>query len=139
MRVKIRLIIVIGALITMVIYRSCRSTISTVLKATLSVTEVTEQTFEKEVLKAQKPVVAKFFASWCGPCRRMEPIDTKMADEFSDVSIVKIDVDTNAQLVSTWGIEKYPTYLFFKNGTKQFEQVGSMDEATYRKYIKMLI
>ena len=69
----------------------------------------------------------------------MEPTDEKMACEFKNVSIVKIDVDNNIYLVQKWGVQSYPTYFFFKDGIKRFMQVGSMDEVAYRENIKKLI
>ena len=120
-------------------YRACRSKSTNGHESGSSVVEVTTKTFDEKVLKSDMLVVAKFFASWCGPCRRMIPVDEKMASEFKLVSIVKIDVDEDRDLMQKWGVASFPTYLFVKKGQKRFEQVGSMDEAKYRNLIKKLI
>lgn len=138
-RVKIRLVVMVCAIISMMGYRACCSKSSNGQEGLSSVIEVTAKTFDEKVLKNEKPVVAKFFASWCGPCIKMESADGKMADEFKSVSIVKIDVDEDENFTQKWGVRSFPTYLFFKKGKKCFEQVGSMDEATYRRFIRKLI
>ena len=99
-RVKIRLVVMVCAVISMMGYRACCSKSFKKEEAISSVIEITAETFNNKVLKSGMPVVAKFFASWCGPCRRMEPIDEKMASEFNkSISIVKIDIDENRDLI----------------------------------------
>lgn len=83
--------------------------------------------FEKEVLKADKPVLVDFFATWCGPCRMVAPIlnqiETEMAD---DVKIVKIDVDNNQGIAAQYGVMSIPTMVLFKDGKEAAKNVGAM-------------
>ena len=137
-RVKIRLAVMVCAVISMMGYRACSSKSSNEQVEAFSVIEVTTETFSERVLKNEKPVVAKFFASWCGPCKRMEPVDEKMAGEFKSISIVKINIDENGDLTQRWGVTSFPTYLFFKNGEEVERHVGKMDKAMYLQKIRTL-
>jgi len=71
----------------------------------------------QEVLSSGKPVLADFFATWCGPCKMMSPIVDEIAQLFEGKAIVgKIDVDENMELAEEYGISTVPSFLFFKHG-----------------------
>ena len=79
--------------------------------------------FEQEVVKADKLVIADFWAEWCGPCKMIAPLLDEIARELPDkVKIVKVDVESEPQLAQQFGIYNIPTLLFFKDG-KVIEQV----------------
>jgi thioredoxin 1 len=79
--------------------------------------------FDREVLKADKLVIADFWAEWCGPCKMIAPLLDEVAREFPDkVKIVKLNVETEPQIAQQFGIYNIPTLLFFKGG-KVIEQV----------------
>ena len=79
--------------------------------------QITADEFKKEVLEAQVPVVADFFATWCGPCKMIMPILDQLEEEFGEqVKFVKIDVDQAVTTASEYGIRSVPTLIFFKNG-----------------------
>jgi len=86
---------------------------------------VTDDTFEKEVLKSDIPVLVDFWAEWCGPCRMLTPIIEELATEFKDkVKIVKINIDQNPNTPSSLGVRSIPTMTIFKNGKLVDTKIG---------------
>jgi thioredoxin 1 len=79
--------------------------------------EVTDATFEADVLKSEKPIMVDFWAEWCGPCRAVSPILDKIAEEHSDkLEIVKLNVDDNPETAMKYGITSIPAMKVFKAG-----------------------
>ena len=91
----------------------------------MSVKEITKTNFEAEVLKAEKPVLLDFWASWCGPCRMVGPILDEIAEERSDIKVCKINVDENPELSAQFGVMSIPTLLVVKNGEVVNRSVGA--------------
>jgi thioredoxin 1 len=88
--------------------------------------ELTEETFEQEVLKAMVPVLVDFWAVWCGPCKTIAPIVEEIAAEYSDkLKVGKLDVDTNHNIAMQYGIRSIPTLLMFKGGKVVDQIVGA--------------
>jgi len=86
---------------------------------------ITNDNFEQEVLKADKPVVIDFWAPWCGPCRMMGPVIEKFAEEFDGKYIVgKVNVDDEAELGARFNIMSIPTIKVFKNGAEAGTATG---------------
>ena len=84
--------------------------------------DVTDATFEEEVLKSSTPVLVDFWAPWCGPCKSMLPVVEKVAEKYDGkVKIVKVNVDENSEIASKYGVMSIPTFLVIKDG----EQVGN--------------
>lgn len=78
--------------------------------------QITDANFE-ELLNSGKPLVVDFWAEWCGPCRMVAPIIDELSTEYEGrVTIGKLDVDNNAEVVGQFGIRNIPTILFFKDG-----------------------
>ncbi|UYN88959.1 MAG: thioredoxin [Anaerolineales bacterium] len=78
---------------------------------------IDSQSFEGEVLQAEKPVLVEFGAVWCQPCRILEPVLEELAGEWGDsISVVKLDVDEAAQLTQDYQVLSVPTTMLFKNG-----------------------
>ena len=87
--------------------------------------EVTDTTFEQDVLKASTPVLVDFWAPWCGPCRMVAPIVEELADEYDGkVSFVKLNTDDNPMTASRFGIRSIPTLLIFKGGQPVGQIIG---------------
>ena len=85
---------------------------------------VTETTFEQEVLQSEKPVIVDFWAEWCGPCHAVAPVLDRIAEEHSDVKLVKVNIDEEQQLAQRYGIVSIPTMVLFKNGEPAAAAVG---------------
>lgn len=99
-------------------------------------TQVTDATFEAEVLKSDKPVLVDFWAEWCGPCRMIAPVVEEMAGEYEGkAKIAKLDVDANPQVSMTFGIRSIPTLLIFKNGKIVDQIVGAVPKAVLKKQL----
>jgi thioredoxin 1 len=101
--------------------------------------EITDATFE-ELIKSDKPVVIDFWAEWCGPCRMVGPIVEELAKEYEGQVVVgKVDVDSNDEITSKFGIRNIPTILFFKNGEVVDKQVGATQKSALADKINKLL
>lgn len=101
-----------------------------------------ESEFETKVLKNSKPVVVKFFAHWCGPCRRMKAIFNSVALELHQkVDFIEIDIDQYQNLANKHGVRSIPTFMYFINGESKGTISKSLDanslKAKIREYFKI--
>ena len=95
------------------------------MAASKNVVEVTDANFDAEVLKADKPVLVDFGATWCGPCKALAPVVDKLADEtVGKYKIVSVDIDDAPGVAQRYGIRGVPAILVFKNGEKTAQHVG---------------
>lgn len=93
--------------------------------ASNSVFEVTDQTFEQEVLKSEQPVMVDFWAAWCGPCKALAPIVDEVATQFQGkVRVGKMDVDRNPATPMRYQVRGIPTLIIYKNGQPKEQIVG---------------
>ena len=91
----------------------------------MSLQHVDDQTFEAEVLQSDVPVLVDFYATWCGPCKSLEPIIAQLADEYAGrAKIVKVDIDKAPGVASSHGIMAVPTLILFKNGAEAQKLTG---------------
>ena len=101
-----------------------------------NVHEVTDQSFEEEVLQSSNPVLVDFWAAWCAPCRMLSPTIDQIAEDFAGrAKVVKLNVDDNMETSAKYGIKGIPTLLLFKDGEIKDQVVG----ATSREGIARLI
>lgn len=92
--------------------------------------EVTDATFEEEVLQATEPTLVDFWAAWCGPCRMIAPAVEEIANDYTGkLRVAKMDVDTNQQTPENYGIRGIPTLILFKDGAEVHRIVGARPKA----------
>jgi thioredoxin len=97
----------------------------------------TDQNFEQEVLKSDKPVLVDFWAEWCGPCRMISPTVEKIAEEFADrAKVGKVNVDENQSVTVRYNVRSIPTLLLFKNGQVQEQVVGATSKDNIAKLMQ---
>jgi thioredoxin 1 len=102
--------------------------------------EITDATFEKVVLKSNKPVLVDFWAAWCGPCRMVGPIVEEISKEYKDKVVVgKVDVDAHQEFAAKYGVRNIPTILVFKNGQVVNRQVGVAPKSAYTKALDAIL
>jgi len=96
------------------------------------VKEVTDATFEQDVIHSDRPVVVDFWAPWCGPCRVVSPILDDLAGEHGDrVDFVKLNVDDNPQAASRFNVLSIPTVILFERGQPQETVIGARSKSHY--------
>jgi thioredoxin 1 len=92
-----------------------------------TINEVTDISFQAEVLEADTPVLVDFWAPWCGPCRMVAPVLEEMAGERGEsLKIVKLNVDDNQQTAATYEVLSIPTLILFKHGQVAAKVIGAM-------------
>ena len=101
---------------------------------------VTRSNFEAEVMKSTVPVVADFWAEWCGPCKMIAPILKDLARDYKDkIKIAKIDVDAEIDLAQQFNIVSIPTILVFNKGQVVKQQIGAVPRPALEKMIKDIV
>ena len=94
-----------------------------------NVDELNDIGFDELVLKSKLPFLVDFWAEWCGPCKMIAPSVEKISEEYSDkLKVGKLDVDSNPNISSTFGIRSIPTLLIFKNGSPVDQIVGAVSK-----------
>lgn len=102
--------------------------------------QLTDSTFESEVVKADRPVLVDFWAPWCGPCRMLSPLVDELSKEYEGkVKVGKMNTDDNAQVATQFRISAIPTLLFFKGGKVVDQLVGVHPKTEIKKRLDALL
>ena len=102
----------------------------------MAVSPVNEQSFEKEVLQNSGYTLVDFWAEWCMPCKRLMPILDAVSEQNSNVQFVKVNVDENPNLASTYNIRAIPTLILLKNGAVVSTKNGGLPAVELNEWIK---
>ena len=90
------------------------------------IVQISDASFEEDVLKARRPVLIDFWAEWCGPCKAIAPMLGEIAEEYHDkVTIAKLNVDENPKTSQRFNVRSIPTLILFKNGQVEGQKVGA--------------
>jgi thioredoxin 1 len=102
--------------------------------------DVTDQTFDAEVMKADVPVLIDMWAPWCGPCRMVEPVLKKLSDKYQGkVKFCRMNVDENQKIPSQYHVMSIPNMIFIKDGKVIDTAVGAMPEAALQGKVEALL
>ena len=92
----------------------------------MATTQVTDASFEADVLNSDEPVVVDFWAEWCGPCKMIDPVLDEIAETYKGkLTVAKLNVDDNQSVPAKYGIRGIPTLMLFKDGQQASVQVGA--------------
>ena len=98
--------------------------------------DVTDATFDTEVLKSDRPVLVDFWAPWCGPCRMVAPLVEELADEYDGkVKFLKLNTDESVNTAAKYGIRSIPTLLMFKGGEAVDQVIGFRPKADLKRVL----
>jgi len=92
-----------------------------------TIVNVTDASFENDIVKAGRPVLLDFWAEWCGPCKMIAPMLNEIAAEYKDkVTVAKLNIDENPKTPQKFNVRGIPTLILFKNGQVEGQKVGAL-------------
>ncbi|HAK62876.1 MAG: thioredoxin TrxA [Pseudomonadota bacterium] len=105
----------------------------------MATTTVTDESFERDVLNADQPVLVDFWAEWCGPCRQIAPALEAISDEMQNLTVAKLNVDDNPGMAARYGVRGIPTMMIFQHGQVAATKVGALPKSRIEEWIKSTI
>jgi thioredoxin 1 len=101
-----------------------------------NIVNISDDSFENDVLQAQGPVLVDFWAEWCGPCKMIAPVLEQVADEYdSKLRVAKLNIDDNPESAPRYGVRGIPTLILFRNGEVVGTKVGALSKAQLTQFI----
>jgi thioredoxin 1 len=99
-------------------------------------TQISDSSFETDVLKSSKPVLVDFWAEWCGPCKMLAPHLEEIAQTMGDkVTVAKLNIDDNPRTTKNYGVKGIPTLMLFKNGNVEATKVGALSKSQLAAFL----
>lgn len=100
------------------------------------IVNVTDDSFDAEVLSSDTPVLVDYWAEWCGPCKMIAPVIDQLADEYNGkLKVAKLNIDENPNTPPKYGIRGIPTLMLFKNGEVEATKVGSLSKTQLTEFL----
>jgi thioredoxin 1 len=101
-----------------------------------SISHLTDETFEEEVIQSKIPILVDYWAEWCGPCKMIAPILDSLTDEYAGkLKISKLNIDENQKTPQKYGVRGIPTLMIFKNGNVEATKVGALSKSQLTAFI----
>ncbi len=101
-----------------------------------NIQQVTDQSFDQDVLQSDKPVLVDYWAEWCGPCKAIAPVLDEIARDYSDrLRVVQLNIDENPDTPPRYGIRGIPTLMLFKDGNVEATKVGAVSKSQLTAFI----
>ena len=108
--------------------------------ASEAIVELSDSSFESEVINSEKPVLVDFWAPWCGPCRALAPVIDEISSDFIDkVKVGKVNVDDNPEISIKFGIRSIPTLMLFKDGKVLEQIVGAVPKSEIERALEKVV
>ena len=102
----------------------------------MSIKQVSNESFEADVLKAEAAVLVDYWAEWCGPCKMIAPILDEVSRDYADkLNVAKVNVDENQEIASRYGIRGIPTLMLFRNGAVVATKVGALSKSQLTAFL----
>jgi thioredoxin 1 len=99
---------------------------------------ITTETFDAEVLGSEGPVLVDFWAEWCGPCHAVAPVLDRIAEERSDLRLVKVNIDEEPEIAQRYGVMSIPTMILFDSGEPKAAAVGAQPKSMLEKRLGLV-
>jgi len=102
----------------------------------MSIKQVSNDSFDADVLKAEAPVLVDYWAEWCGPCKMIAPILDEVSRDYAEkLNVAKVNVDENQEIASKYGIRGIPTLMLFRNGAVVATKVGALSKSQLTAFL----